>query len=238
MFSLQKFSGFLKLVSCTLKSETLHLPLFHQHTIDEDTKLAVWKIEETENFFLSKVPLQAHITHPHKRLQHLAGRYLLQYLFPDFPYQQILIADTRKPFLPNEQYHFSISHCGNYAAAIVSSTHRVGIDIENPSIKVVKIQHKFLSKNEISNFKFTATDHRPPTNDYRLPTLLWCAKESMFKWWSLGNVDFSEHLPIQYFKLQSEGEINAAFIQDNLNIPLQLQYKFFTENLCLCWIAA
>jgi phosphopantetheinyl transferase len=119
------------------------LALFYQHNINESTKLGIWKIEEPEEFFLAEVPLNRAITHPHKRLQHLAGRYLLKYLFPDFPYTEIVIADTRKPYLPYEQYHFSISHCGNYAAAIVSNKQRVGIDIELPSPKIRKISHKF-----------------------------------------------------------------------------------------------
>ncbi|HEY0042427.1 MAG TPA: 4-phosphopantetheinyl transferase, partial [Flavisolibacter sp.] len=124
------------------------MPIFFQQDIDESTKLAVWKIEEEEDFFLQHVPLQREITHPHKRLQHLAGRYLLQYLFPDFPINLIKIADTRKPYLENEAYHFSISHCSNYAAAIVSKGKRVGVDIEVPSLKVEKIMHKILHEEE------------------------------------------------------------------------------------------
>ena len=73
------------------------MALFYQHNINESTKLGIWKIEEPEEFFLAEVPLNRAITHPHKRLQHLAGRYLLKYLFPDFPYTEIVIADTRKP---------------------------------------------------------------------------------------------------------------------------------------------
>jgi len=69
---------------------------------------------------LEKVPLQNNITHPHKRLQHLAGRLVLSELYEDFPIKLIQIADTKKPFLPDEAFHFSISHCGEYAAAIVS----------------------------------------------------------------------------------------------------------------------
>src|SRR5438128_7090094 len=111
------------------------MPLFFQRDIDETTRLALWKIEEEESFFSQHVPLQRDITHPHKRLQHLAGRYLLQYLFPDFPINLIKIADTRKPYLEDEAYHFSISHCSNYAAAIVSKTARVGVDIEIPTVK-------------------------------------------------------------------------------------------------------
>jgi phosphopantetheinyl transferase len=129
------------------------LPLFYQHNINEEEKLGIWKIEEDEQFFLSAVPLQRDISHKHKRLQHLAGRYLLQYLFPDFPYSLIKIADTRKPFLNNESYHFSISHCDNYAAALVSKNNRVGVDIELVVPAIEKIQHKFLSDEELTKIQ-------------------------------------------------------------------------------------
>ena len=73
------------------------MPIFFQHQINETTRLGIWKIEETEEFFKRNVPQHRDVTHPHKRLQHLAGRFLLQFLFPDFPYELIKIADTRKP---------------------------------------------------------------------------------------------------------------------------------------------
>lgn len=126
------------------------MPLFYQHNINEWEKLGIWKIEEDEAFFSSRVPLQRNISHAHKRLQHLAGRYLLKYLFPDFPSELIEIADTRKPFLPNETYHFSISHCGHFAAALVSKHNRVGIDIELVVPTIEKIQHKFLDDDELA----------------------------------------------------------------------------------------
>ena len=75
------------------------MPLVYQQNINDTTKLGVWHITEPEEFFLQKVTLQQEITHPNKRRQHLAGRFLLQQLFPDFPYALIRIADTRKPFL-------------------------------------------------------------------------------------------------------------------------------------------
>src|SRR5436190_1663294 len=124
------------------------MPLVYQQNINATTKIGVWHISESEDFFLEQVPVQREITHPHKRLQHLAGRLLLKELFPDFPHELIRIAETRKPFLENEAYHFSISHCGNYAAVIVSSDHRVGVDIEQVSEKIEKVKHKFLSEAE------------------------------------------------------------------------------------------
>ena len=74
------------------------MPLFYQHNINDHARLAVWHITEPEDFFLQKTHLQKEIRHPHKRLQHLAGRYLLKILHPEFPLHLIEIADSNKPF--------------------------------------------------------------------------------------------------------------------------------------------
>ncbi len=205
------------------------MPVFFQHQINEYTRLGVWKIEETEDFFKGNVPLHREVTHPHKRLQHLAGRFLLQYLFPDFPYELIQIADTRKPYLPDERYHFSISHCGDYAAAIVSSKNRVGVDVEEPVVKILNIQNKFLSEKEKLQFTGKLTTH-----DSRLMTLLWSAKESVFKWYGAGGVDFRQH--IQLFNLQEEKQTIDCFFAKNES-ELVIQYRYFDE-LVLAWVVS
>ena len=51
------------------------MPLVYQQNINESTRLGLWHIAEKEDFFLNQVPLKKEITHPHKRLQHLAGRF-------------------------------------------------------------------------------------------------------------------------------------------------------------------
>ena len=209
------------------------MPIFFQQDIDENTKLAIWKIEEEESFFLTKVSLQREITHPHKRLQHLAGRYLLKYLFPDFPVELIRIADTRKPFLEDEAYHFSISHCGNYAAVIISKTERVGVDIEIPTTKVEKIRHKFLHEEELATVNSKLFNSHQSSIICHL-TLLWSCKEAVFKWWSYGKVDFSEDIKLQPFELQPSGVVNAQFTGEE-KIDLRLHYKLF-ESLCLAWV--
>ncbi len=205
------------------------MPLFFQNDIDADTRLAVWKIEEEESFFIEKVPLHRQITHPHKRLQHLAGRYLLQYLFPHFPIGLIQIADTRKPFLEDEAYHFSISHCADYAAVIVSKTKRVGIDIEVPTDKVARIKNKFLHPEELAVMTQNAQ------MEMQWLTLMWCGKEAVFKWWSYGNVDFSEMIRLQPFQLQPQGNIEGAFIDTYTQHYYTVQYRLF-PNICMAWI--
>jgi len=204
------------------------MPLFFQKKINENTKLGVWKITEEEAFFRSRVDLQRHVSHPQKRLQHLAGRFLLKQLFPDFPVQLIQIADTRKPFLPDEAYHFSISHCGPFAAAIASTTERVGIDIEIPAAKVLRILAKFLHPHELQLLQHKI--------DPREATVLWSAKEAMFKWWGRGGVDFSEMLRLNPAPLETEGSLQARFIRSELEVPLSVHYRQF-EELILSWLS-
>ena len=135
----------------------------------------------------------------------------------------IQIADTKKPFLANEEYHFSISHCGDYAAAIVSKTARVGIDIEIPTPKMEKIAHKFLNEDEKASFGMT---------DIRQLTLLWSAKESVFKWYGNGQVDFSEHI------LLGKNDIAESLIHCHFTktpIDLQIHYHHF-EDIVLTWV--
>lgn len=200
------------------------MPVFFQHQINDTTRLGIWKIEETEEFFRSNVPLHRDVTHPHKRLQHLAGRFLLQYLFPAFPYELIEIADTRKPFLPNQQYHFSISHCGDFAAAIVSKDKRVGVDIEIPVERILRIRDKFLSKEETDQFG---------DNDYRQLTLLWSAKEAVFKWYGDGGVDFREHIHLKKQLFEHE-LINCLFTKKESK-ELMVHYRHF-DQISLAWV--
>jgi phosphopantetheinyl transferase len=205
--------------------------LFYQQNINEQTKLAIWELTEMEEFFATTVTIQNNVTHPHKRLQHLAGRYLLPYLFPDFPTSSIAIADTRKPFLPEEQYHFSISHCGNYAAAIVSKEERVGIDIEVVTERVHKIKHKYLHPSELEFVNEYSLEKQTA-----LLTLLWSAKEAMFKWWGNGDVDFSEVLRIDNFSFTERGIIHARFEKEETLFPLELNYQMMA-GMSLVWLS-
>jgi phosphopantetheinyl transferase len=206
-----------------LQSKLLFVPVFFQQQINETTRLGIWKIEETEEFFKNNVPLHRDVTHPRKRLQHLAGRFLLQFLAPAFPYELIQIAETRKPFLPNEEYHFSISHCGDYAAAIVSKDRRVGVDIEIQTTKIEKISKKFLSEPEHSLLSVI---------DSQILTLLWSAKESVFKWYGEGSVDFREHIQLQ--KLHEGTETIDCFLTKT-NTALSIHYRYF-DNMVLAWV--
>ncbi|MCB0708381.1 MAG: 4'-phosphopantetheinyl transferase superfamily protein, partial [Chitinophagaceae bacterium] len=168
------------------------MPLVYQQNINATTKIGVWNITENEEFFLKKVPLKREIHHWHKRLQHLAGRLLLKEMHPGFPLSLIKIADTKKPYLENEPYHFSISHCGNFAAVVVSTTHRVGVDVELLSPKIERLQQKFMNEEELP-----VLYRQCPMPVMQSLTLYWSVKESVFKWWSIGEVDFKKDIVLK-----------------------------------------
>lgn len=205
------------------------MPVFFQQQINEHTRLGIWKIEETEEFFRGNVPQHREVTHRHKRLQHLAGRFLLQFLFPDFPYEMIRIADTRKPFLKDERYHFSISHCGDYAAAIVSSRNRVGVDVEQPVKKILRIKDKFLSLNENKVLGTYLAGE-----EMQWPTVFWSAKEAVFKWHGEGGVDFRGN--IHLLNLQEGRELMDCYFSLT-GSALQVHYRLF-NGLVLAWVVS
>ena len=204
------------------------MPVFFQQQINETTRLGIWKIEESEEFFKDNVPLHRDVTHPHKRLQHLAGRFLLRFLFPDFPNDLIQIADTKKPFLPDSAFKFSISQCGDYAAAIVSRIFNVGIDIEIPVDTIGKIKNKFLSEREQHAF-----DVHDEVENFEQLTVLWSAKEAVFKWYGFGSVDFKKHIRLEKMAIE-KNEIICNFQKTQQN--LSIKYQTF-PHLTLAYLA-
>lgn len=209
------------------------MPLFFSCNLNEHTRLAVWHLTEPLDFFLQKVGVLRNIVHPHKKLQHAGGRFLLTYLFEDFPISMIAINDANRPFLPEGSHYFSISHCGDYAAAIVSTEKRVGIDIEIPTPRVSRIVPKFLTSAEQM-----LLPSESDTSYVQRAILLWSIKEALYKWYSLGGVDFKLHLQITSIapsKTNNMEGLVTAFCKKNEPILLHLPYKTW-NNLVLTWV--
>lgn len=170
------------------------MPIIFSETIDEGTKIGVWKITEPEDFFSARLGDLTSVAHPRKRLQHLAGRYLLKELLPAVDLRKIIITSADKPLVSDEGPHFSISHCADMAAVMVSDDYEVGVDVELPAEKIRRISNKFLHPAELQ--MLAAMDH----DGISLYTMAWSIKESIFKWYGLGGVDFRQHLQIHEIK--------------------------------------
>ena len=136
----------------------------------------------------------------------MAARKILKDIYPDFPFENVELGIAGKPFLPHSELDFSISHCNGFAAAMVSKSQKVGIDIEIIHERVLKIEKKFLSTNEL--LQLNALD---PMQRIAYTTLLWSLKEAFFKWWGKGGLEFSSDMIVSHFDLNVRGKANMKF---------------------------
>ncbi len=192
----------------------------------------VWHITEPESFFKEAAVGIRPISHAHKRLQHLCGRYLLLQLVPHFPLHQIVAEQNNKPFIPDNPYHFSISHCDDFVAAIVSTKLSVGVDVETISEKVWKVQHKFLTEAE----EKLLLEPNINRTELELLTLAWSAKETLFKYLGESGVDFKEHLVLQHLKGTASDGLILATTNRNIRKEVVVQYRYL-QSVVLTWMA-
>lgn len=183
------------------------MSLFREWSSDAYSLAAIWKIEEPESFFIERTGITSDIKNDKRRIERLAGRFLLKYLKQDFPLLNIYKDEHDKPRIDNNNYYFSISHSWPYVAAIVSPYVEAGIDIQCWHPRMGELQHKFLSPDEQKYFN----------NDSRLITLAWSAKEAAYKWQGRRGVEFIDHLPITSYGIN---EYNYDFgISLQLTVP-------------------
>ena len=199
--------------------------MLYQHRINSHTEMAVWKIEEPESYFTEQISIPVPPSHPVKRLQHLAGRYLLKLIEPDFPLEVIQSKSGEKPFLPENSFHFSISHSDKIAAAIISQTQPVGIDVEMITDKALRVAHKFLSEEEM---QLIGNDSKEDA------TLLWSIKETVFKWYGLGSVDFREDMQIKNITEEKDENTATCFFRKT-NQMLNVNFMRM-ENMVVSWL--
>lgn len=86
---------------------------------------------------------------------------------------ELIYDDLGKPHLKNHDGHISISNTKELVAVIYHPTNAVGIDIEIPSERILKIAPKFVNENEQKWMNDSEI-----TSYYNCLTI-WCVKESV-----------------------------------------------------------
>ncbi len=98
-----------------------------------------------------------------------------------FPGERIVKDENGKPFL-NNGCHLSISHDGDLLAVAMASR-PIGLDIQTPDLRVLRIQRRFMNAEEIEWVDASA-------RQLEYATLVWACKEAVFKYFGTG-VDFA-----------------------------------------------
>jgi phosphopantetheinyl transferase len=184
---------------------------------------AVWKIEETPEFYRAGLILSDweqqyldRITHPKRQLTWLASRYLLKLLLNTTSFVELLFDEHGKPYVANDTIKISISHCEGFAAAMVSRECGVGIDIETPERDISPIKRKFLSQTEL--------DHVDNPDQYRLLMVYWGAKEVIYKIYGKRKLEFRDDMYIKPFLLQDHGDIDGMLMKNGLVADYLMHY--------------
>ena len=208
------------------------MPVFFQHQ-ESNTPLILWEAVEDESFFKEALPstvFDTMPTHAEKRKQYLSGRFLLQQLDPNFPYEQLRIATRGRPYLADSSAQFSISHAGTYIAAILHPSSQVGVDVEQITERAHRIRKKFLSpeEEEILKSLLLFSNEEDVSHAY---TLAWSVKETAFKALHQSGVDFIRDLPIQQI-VPAQGGWSIKIGGKGMGMNLAAR---FIETLCLSW---
>lgn len=205
------------------------MPILFQQDINPFCVIGVWRIDEKDDYFLRKVAPAYPINHPLKRSQHLAGRYLLQELMPEISLMRITINNSGKPKVEGSECSFSISHSKEYAAVIVSEKGLVGIDVEYIDNKALALQHKFISEEERKLLGLMFPDER------KMATAGWCVKESVFKWYGEGKVDFLQHIRLISVERHEELVHIKCMFRKQEELILDVRLMEF-ENMLLAYL--
>jgi 4'-phosphopantetheinyl transferase len=173
------------------------VPLLKNISLENILSAGVWKITETEQELRSLLekthpgPLESDsFKNESRRKQWMASRIVLALLLgnssPETDY-----SEHGKPLLRNNSHYISISHSGELAAAAVSKSFPVGIDIEMIRDRVTRVAGRFLNEEELTSID--AADHLEKLHVY------WGAKESLYKLSGNPDVDFRKDITIRSF---------------------------------------
>jgi len=184
-----------------------------------DSIWGFWKITEDETELAAEVAgesISASITNGFKRLEFLAGRALIKALLREWsiPYNGIKKDNFGKPFLQASDICISLSHSYPYVAAILHKKHNVGIDLEQPKEKLLRIAPRVLSQKELADAGREVVKH----------CIYWCAKEALIKIYGKKDLVLTRNLAVSPFQLQQKGHLVGRILANNTETAIPLEY--------------
>jgi 4'-phosphopantetheinyl transferase len=196
------------------------LPIISIQNITNEITLGIWKITETKADFVNL--LGNHLfdlskpVNPAENvgIHWFASRVLLQNLF-DADRIEIHKNENNKPtlYIDHEKYFISISHSYEYVGIMFSKTHEIGLDIEKVDDRIHRVSNKFLNENE-----------QLFAESKLVKTLIWSAKESMYKWYGKKELDFKLNMEALLFEAKNEGVFNCLLHKNEINKAIEMHY--------------
>ena len=206
------------------------MSLAYLKELDAHSRIALWKIEESEDELISMLQLDeaelaklSSLAKGKRTLHWLATRVLLRYLLQTPEFISCPSDSNGKPYLPDFPYEISLTHSYDYAGVMLSSSGVCGIDLEIVKEKVVRIKDKFLKPEEIGFIE----------EDQFVDQLYacWCAKEAVYKLQGNKGVSFYQDMTIEPFRYTPQGVMTVNLNKNNEVRKFNVFYERFNEYM-------
>ncbi|HOL01132.1 MAG TPA: 4'-phosphopantetheinyl transferase superfamily protein, partial [Paludibacteraceae bacterium] len=173
--------------------------MMHKYFKTREGVILIWQVTESKEELFQQLDGQTidlleyeKLKNERRQVEYLGTRIALKKLLN----KEINLYHTSegKPYLEDECYQISISHSQQWIAVIAHPNLSVGIDIECFQPKILKLYERFLNDEELKYFG--------DEKNIRKLTLIWSAKEVIYK--IIGNeaVNFSHQIQVLPFKLK------------------------------------
>ena len=203
------------------------MPLFKTITPNPTTTIYIWKVEEPLEDLEQNVNLTSHCSARLESMKselHRRGFLSIRHLLHEAGYtdQDLYYTDNGKPHLRDGKY-ISITHSYNFTAIIVSEDTEVGIDIEMQRDKILRIASRFTPLKEY---------HTLANEDalIRKLTIVWGAKESLYKIYGVKGISFLKHIYVEDFDFEdSKTTASISYEGNKSNYAIDfLEFEGFT----------
>ena len=206
------------------------MPLVKLEKINQNSSWALWKIEETEEQLMKYVQLPTDDTgelhdihHPGKKLEWLSGRAALRALLNAENHTRFRISkdDKGKPYLPEWGFHISLANSFPYGVAIIHRHQPVGIDIETPSTKLLRVKHKFLNSSEAEYVQ----------DDLERLCIYWATKESLYKLYGRKQLSLKQNIEVSP---PTNRQVSASILLESRATQFQLD-TYHWDGFCIVY---
>lgn len=178
--------------------------------IDYFMDLDIWSFSELE--YIKKL-------YPKRQLEYLASRFMLKQRFIINDEWPLVKNEFGKLYLTNHPIEFSLSHSDRYTGYAFGN-HEVGFDLQVYQNKVLRILQKFLNEAELE----ILNQIQDSENFLRSATLLWSAKEAIYKSFGKKGLAFKHQILLNCYYENKSITISSA----RLILPdKSLKYKLF-----------
>jgi len=203
------------------------MPLYKTIKVSKGIAVYIWQITEAEEDLARGIELTPPCQQRMEGMKsglHRRGFLSIRHLMAEAGYtdQDLHYDEWGKPHLKDGK-HISITHSHHFTGIIVSDKKEVGIDIEMQREKILRIANKFTPLEE---YKTIANSDAL----IRKLTIVWGAKESLFKIYAKQGLSFLHHVEVKDFGFdESETTAEILFHGDSSKYRIHfLEFEGFT----------